>query len=113
MRSGNFTDEFKRYAAAQITERGLSSCGGVAASGREPRLAPRVEGEVLEAIRKRWRSSGRVTSYEEGAGAHHRGARHLKKPSRACTRLCRIETKCAALDRGGQRPFACWWVRPR
>mgnify|MGYP001105640847 CR=1 FL=1 len=46
---GHFTDDFKRDAVAQITERGLPRCRGVEAARREPALTLRLEAEVLEA----------------------------------------------------------------
>ena len=50
MLSGNFTDEFKRDAVAQTTERGYP-VAEVSQRWREPTLALRVEEDVLEAIR--------------------------------------------------------------
>jgi hypothetical protein len=46
----NFSEDFKREAVRQITERGLYGCGGFAASGRQPAFALRVDEEVLEAF---------------------------------------------------------------
>ena len=52
MGKSSFSDDFKRDAVAQITERGYPVSGGFGASGREPAFALRVEEEVLGAVRR-------------------------------------------------------------
>ena len=52
MGKANFSDDSKRDAVAQITERGLSGCGGVTASRRQSVFALRVEEEVFTVARR-------------------------------------------------------------
>jgi hypothetical protein len=73
MGSGNFTDEFKRDAVAQTTERGYPVAEvskRVSASTRSTRGAgsSRSHPVRLMAI------GGRDPTSEEGVGARHRGA---------------------------------------
>src|SRR5690606_38814334 len=49
-----------------------------------------MEEKVFESIGKRCGSDGRDTSSEEGIGARHRGARHLKKSHRVFRQGCKV-----------------------
>ena len=50
MGKGHFTENLKRHAVAQLTERGLPGCGDLAASLGEPAFALRLEAEVRKSV---------------------------------------------------------------
>ncbi|GAB5378064.1 MAG: hypothetical protein AcusKO_45260 [Acuticoccus sp.] len=52
MGKANFTEDFKRDAVVQITERGYPGCGGGGAAGGQQVLALRVEEAVRQACRR-------------------------------------------------------------
>lgn len=53
MGKANFSDDFKRDAVHQITERGLPGLGGFSTSWREHAFALRLEEEVFTPFRRR------------------------------------------------------------
>lgn len=53
MDTGNFTDEFKRDAVAQITERGYPIRGGFGAAQGQPAFALCVEAQAREGVHRR------------------------------------------------------------
>ena len=89
MGKSNFSDDFKRDAVAQITERGLSSCAGVAASGCKPAFPLCVEEEVRAAIWRR-RPGCRDPAAEARTDPGYRGARHCKEGHRVLRQRCKV-----------------------
>lgn len=77
MGTGSFTDDFKRDAVAQITERGLPDQGGCGAARGQPAFALCVEAQVREGGHRRDREGYRDPSFEARAGAEVGGAGHL------------------------------------
>ncbi len=116
MGTGNFSDDFKRDAVAQITERGYPVAEVSRRLGGKPALALHVEEEVREAIGGRWRSVDRDPASEEGTGARHRGARHPKKPSQGRGPPVRGRNTCYSRMRRGVATdltaLRCWRLHP-
>ena len=108
MRSVNFTDEFKRDAVAQITERGypvaeVSKRLGVSQHSlyawRRKFSKPSVSTDDDQAaeIRRLKKELARVTEERD----------ILKNRRRAMARLCAVETPATLLS-GGELPMAYW-----
>jgi transposase len=104
----NFSDEFKRDAVAQITERGyrvaeVSERLGVSQHSLyawKRQLAKAVSGDACKdaEIRQLKRELARVT--EE---------RDILKTVPGLARLRAVETGCVMVLTGGSRPVAYWW----
>ncbi|WP_110760772.1 transposase [Rhizobium sp. UGM030330-04] len=108
MGKSNFSEEFKRDAVRQITERGYPVAEVSQRLGGEAALFVQVEKEVFRLERQGQRRSRRDQTAEEGIGSRYRGARHPKKRSRALVRLCAVETGGVTIAAGGELPKAYW-----
>lgn len=104
MSKSNFSEEFKRDAVRQITERGYPVAEVSQRLGGEPALFVRMEEKVGRVECQRQRRGRGDRAVEEGTGSRHRGARHPKKRSRVSVSLCAVETGRATLIVGGELP---------
>ncbi len=108
MSKSNFSEEFKRKAVRQITERGYPVAEVSQRLGGEPAFFVRMVEKVCRVERQRQRRGRGDQAVEEGTGSRRRGARHPKKRSRASVSLCAVETGRATLTVGRELPTAYW-----
>ncbi len=95
MGTGNFTDDFKRDAVAQITERGYpvkEVC--------EQTFSLCVEAQVCEVTVRRQREGRRDPPAEARAAACHGGAGYPKKGDRVFRQGCKVRYAFVAEHRG-------------